>query len=267
MDTSNTHRAAADARSDQPTDELHEALAPPDLAFVRKYIEPLCRPLELYHRYSLVHAERLPKTGPVLLVCTHSFASYDLVLLVLSVMQQTGRLARALGHKQLWFFHPIMSALSQRIGVVPGTPDAGHKLLAAGELVAVAPGGTREAIRHSGQRFSVSWQNRNGFARLALQTGATVVLAATPAADQIFTLYDNPLTRRIYERFKLAPPLLRGIGPTVIPRPVKLTSYLSQPIVPPPFSGSEAEVHAFRDACESQMNALITEAVAAEGLR
>ena len=136
MDTSNSHFAAADARSDQPTDELHEALAPPDLAFVRKYIEPLCRPLELYHRYSLVHAERLPKTGPVLLVCTHSFASYDLVLLVLSVMQQTGRLARALGHKQLWFFHPIMSALSQRIGVVPGTPDAGHKLLAAGELVA-----------------------------------------------------------------------------------------------------------------------------------
>lgn len=266
MDTSTRSSDGPVVADSTSADAPSDVLGPPDLSFVKTYIEPLCKPLALYHRHSLVHAERLPLSGPVLLVCTHSFASYDLVLLVVSLLQQTGRLARALGHKQLWFFHPLMSSLSQRIGVVPGTPDAGHKLLAAGELVAVAPGGTREAIRHSGERFRVSWHNRNGFARLALQTGAKVVFAATPAADQIFTLYDNPLTRALYDRFKLAPPLLRGIGPTPIPRPVKLTSYLSEPLVPPPFSGSEDEVHAFRNTCESLMNALIAEAVAKEGL-
>ncbi len=251
-------------------ESLHESQAEPlaqvDRTFLETYMVPLVKPLSLYHRYRISGVERLPLSGPVLLVCTHSFASYDLVLLTLRLMQQTGRCPRALGHKQLWFFHPLMAKLSDRIGVVAGTPDAGRQLLEAGELVAVAPGGTREAIRHSGQRYQVSWQGRTGFARLALQTGAKVLLAATPSADRIFTVYDNPVTRALYARFKLAPPLLRGLGPTLIPRPVKLTSYLSEPIVPPQGEVTDASVASFRDLCEQRMNALIAEAVREERL-
>jgi 1-acyl-sn-glycerol-3-phosphate acyltransferase len=238
----------------------------PDREFLDSYVATVFAPLRLYHRYELRYAERLPRHGPVLLVCQHSVASYDLFLLALGLLQATGRCVRALGHKQLWFLHPRLARLSERLGVVAGTPDAGQRLLAAGELVAVAPGGAREALRPSTERFQVSWQGRTGFARLAMQTGAQVVLAATPAADRIFTVYDNPLTRVLYERFRIAPALLRGLGPTLIPRPVKLISYLSEPIEPPRGELSESAVESFRSLCEQRMKALIAEGVREEGL-
>jgi hypothetical protein len=90
------------------------------------------------------------------------------------------------------------------------------------------------------------WHDRFGFVRLSIRTGAPVVLGACPAADRIYTVYDSRLTRIAYERTRWPVPLVRGLGPTTLPRPVRLTGYLDVPRYPPDASpDDEAAVRAF----------------------
>ena len=104
----------------------------------------------------------------------------------------------------------------------------------------LSPGGMRESLRPSTQRYRISWEGRLGFARLAIRAQVPVILAACPAADDIYTVYENPLTELVYQRFKWPLPIAHGLGPTALPRPIKLTHYLSHPIAPPPLQGEGA---------------------------
>ena len=90
---------------------------------------------------------------------------------------------------------------------------AGEQLLEQGLLVVVAPGGMKEALRPREERYQVKWSDRKGFVRLALRTGAPLVMAACPKADDLYDVVDSDLTRRIYDQFHLPIPMLRGEGP------------------------------------------------------
>ena len=91
----------------------------------------------------------------------------------------------------------------------------------------------REALKPSSQKNQLLWDSRKGFVRLAIETQTPIVLAACPEADDIFTVYENRLTKWVYKKFRLPVLIIRGIGPTLIPRPVSLTHYLSEPLQPP----------------------------------
>lgn len=188
--------------------------------------------LRRYHRYQVEGLEHLPKRGPTLLVVHHSFATYDVFMLAVSIWESVRRVARPLADR-LIFKIPFLADEARKIGAVVGDPATAKALLHAGELVMVAPGGMREALRPSSQKHTLSWGNRVGFARLAIETGATIVPAACPAADDIFTLRANRFTDFLYERLRIPVPLLRGLGPTPLPRPVPLTHYVGEPIKPP----------------------------------
>jgi len=188
--------------------------------------------LRSYHAYRAFGIERIPTEGPALLVFNHSFASYDMFLLAAEIYERTGRVMRPLGDR-LIFKLPIVNKFASTVGVVEGNMKNAIPLLKAGELVAVAPGGMYEAIRPSSQKYEIEWESRRGFAKLAIQGQTPVILAACPAADDLYTLYDNKLTRKLYQKFKIPLPLLRGMGPSLIPRPIQLTHELSIPLIPP----------------------------------
>ena len=61
-----------------------------------------------------------------------------------------------------------------------------------------------------------------------------MILAACPSADQLYTVYESPLTKLGYKSLKVPIPLIRGLGPTLLPRPVKLTHHIAPPLYPPP---------------------------------
>ena len=115
------------------------------------------------------------------------------------------------------------------------SPTNAKELLEKGELVAVAPGGMREALRPSSERYQILWEKRKGFARLAIKTGAPIVLAICPKADDLYEVYPSRLTKWAYQTFKVPVFLARGLGPSPIPRPVKLAHFVSKPIYPPKF--------------------------------
>lgn len=191
------------------------------------------KPMKLWHRYEAHGLEHIPRTGAALMVFHHSFATYDSFLLGIEVFEETGRFIRGLGDDRL-FQTPRLRDLAWDVGIVPASPTAGSELLAEGELVGVAPGGMWEALRPRSERYQTRWQDRRGFCRLALRSQVPLIFAATPRADEMYEIYGNPLTDRIYKRLHLPVPLARGLGPTAIPRPVKLTSYISPPLPVPP---------------------------------
>lgn len=185
--------------------------------------------LMAFHRYEAVGIEHLPKEGPCLLVVSHSLATYDCFLLGMQVYEELGRLCVGLGDRQLFKF-PMVDRLASSLGLVQASQEMGLAKLAEGKIVAVAPGGMREALRSSEMKYSVNWSGREGFIKLAKKARVKIVLAACPAADDIFTVYENPVTKFFYRKFRMPFPLVKGWGPTFTPRPVKLIHQLSRPI-------------------------------------
>lgn len=195
----------------------------------------------------------------MLVAVNHSLASYDGFLLALAIFEETGRIPAGLAHDRL-FQLPLIGDLVRDANMTPASPQAGARLLREGQMVFLAPGGMREAIRPEAERYRVSWADRLGFARLALRTGVPVLLAACPAADDIYTVMQMPWTQAVYRRFKLPLPLAWGHRGSPLPRPVKLDHYIAPPFTPPahdPYQ-EEEQVEAFHRQLVEGMQALMS---------
>ena len=213
--------------------------------------------LQRYHRYRVVGMENIPAEGPALIVVHHSLATYDILLLGYSIFKQLGRAPRALADR-LIFRTPKLSEWATGLGAVQGDPGAALRLLDEGNLVMVAPGGMREALRSSRQRYQTSWEGRLGFARLAIKANVPVIPAACPAADNIYTVYSSFITDFCLDRFHVPVPLVRGAGPSLLPRPSILTHYVGSPIPPPRRATiTEGHVRAFADEIRGAVDALL----------
>lgn len=200
--------------------------------------------------------ENVPRVGACLLVVHHSLATYDGFLLGGAIFEQTGRIPVGLGDNRIFQLEGL-GKLAREIGLVPASPDAGEQALRAGHIVGVAPGGMWEALRPWTERRTSRWEGRRGFARLALRTGAPVVCAACPAADDIFKVYPNRLTDAVYRRSHWPIPIVRGLGPTLFPRRVKLTGYYARAVVPPPYDPAREDPQI--DALLAEVNERMTE--------
>lgn len=225
------------------------------LANLKKFVE-IAR---IYHRYQVLGIEDFPERGAVLLVTNHSLATYDGFLLGLEILEKKKRLSRGLGDDMLFRF-PYLKNWCEDIGLVPASLENAKMLLQSGEILGVAPGGMREALRPSKERYQLKWHKRKGFIKLAITEQVPIVLAACPNADRIFKVYESFFTAIIYKKFKFPIPIFKGIGPTYIPRPVKLTHYLSKPIFPPKIDNkivTDEMVNEFHSYIENEMNKLM----------
>lgn len=200
-----------------------------ELAF--KAAEKSLRFLRKYHDHEVFGLDNVPRSGSALLVFHHSLATYDSFLLGPLILDELGRPFRGLADR-LIFQTPGLGDLFTAMGFVDGSRDAAMNLLRQGELIGLAPGGMREGLRSSRQKYRFDWSGRLGFVWLSMLSGAPIVLAACPKSDDIYEVVENPLTPSIYRRFRLPAPLFLGRGLSVLPRPVKLWHLLSEPITP-----------------------------------
>ncbi len=143
-----------------------------------------------YHEHRVEGLEHIPASGPALIVVNHSLATYDSGLLATAVRERLGRDVWLLGDRYI-FKIPVVRDLASAYGFVEGSQHNAESLLRDGELVLVAPGGMREALRPSSQKYQLNIRDRKGFARLAMRTGAPVRMArrANPFRSRIFSWY------------------------------------------------------------------------------
>jgi 1-acyl-sn-glycerol-3-phosphate acyltransferase len=184
--------------------------------------------------------EHLPADGRYLLVGNHTtLGVFDVPFVVLGVHDETGVLVRSLGEHQ-HFRLPLWRDLLARFGTVDGSRENTRRLMSGGEPVLVFPGGGREVARRRGDYYPLVWRERIGFARLALEFGYAVVPFAMIGVDDMWDVVIDAddavyapiraLARRVDVDPELLFPLVRGLGPTPLPRPQRIYARLFPPI-------------------------------------
>ncbi|MEV6768433.1 lysophospholipid acyltransferase family protein [Nocardia sp. NPDC051030] len=206
----------------------------------RRIIDLITAPSRAWFSPRFWGLDNFPLEGPVLLVGNHTLAGgTDTPMLAHEILAKHDRLVRGLAENVLIDVPGLRDAL-HRLGVVRGNRHNCTTLLEQGEAVAVFPGGGREAMRNKGQKYKLLWEGRTGFARMAIETGAPIVPIAMVGGDDIYDIVfdgDHPVMAPLRAAVKglglrenLTPPLIRGVGPTLLPKPERFYFSLGTPI-------------------------------------
>jgi 1-acyl-sn-glycerol-3-phosphate acyltransferase len=182
----------------------------------------------------------VPTDRPVFFVGNHSLMGVlDVPLMLLALYERRGIFVRSLGD-HLHFRIPVWRDLLARFGTVDGTRGNCRALMRAGESLLVFPGGGREVFKRKGEKYRLIWKNRIGFARLAIEFGYTIVpFSAVGAEDCYDILVDGndvlktrlgPVVERLAPRPDMIPPLVRGVGLSLLPKPQRFYFHFARPI-------------------------------------
>lgn len=172
---------------------------------------------------------------PALFVGNHTlFGLTDVPLMVEHLYTQYGVVLRSLGDRG-HFQIPIWGDVLRRHGMVLGDPKVCSELMQANQHILVFPGGGREVMRRKNESYSLLWKQRTGFARLAIEHGYDIIPFGSVGPNESYRILldandmlKNGKVLSLAKRtglFKatrdgeLIPPLVRGIGPTLLPRP------------------------------------------------
>lgn len=193
--------------------------------------------LSLFTRPEFHGLERIPDE-PVMLVGNHTiYGVLDVPFLMAALWKHKGIAPRGLGHFGHWSV-PVWREMLQQFGAVEGTPTNAEELMRRGETLLDFPGGSNEVNKRKGQKYRLIWKNRTGFARLAIKHDYPIVPFAMVGGEEMLdVLVDDrsriygPVVRAVNRVTGLTlPSIVRGIGPTPIPRPKKLHFWFGEVI-------------------------------------
>lgn len=223
----------------------HGALDDRDPAFIDtqlRWLEPLA---DIYFRGEVRDIDRIPATGPVLVVGNHSggLATPDTWVFMVNFMRHFGsqREAYALAHNVVMGM-PMLGTWLRKVGTLPAHPDAARNALRRGASVLVYPGGDEDVFRPWSERNRIRLARRTGFIRLALQERVPLQpVVSIGGHETVFVASDGRRLARTLglERFRLkALPLVIGppwgISPGDLlfhlPLPAKITVQVGEPI-------------------------------------
>lgn len=185
--------------------------------------------------------ENLPRDGRCLLVANHTqFAFAEVSLIPYFVHRELGIRVRPLADRGLAQVRGPMRDVLAACGAVIGHPDTAGELMRHDEPVLVFPGGGREISKFKGEEYRLRWEGRSGFARVAIAHDYPIVPVGLVGGDDIYrsiTTRDGlwgRLSQKVVPkpagRSDMALPLVRGVGPTLIPRPERMYLSFAPPI-------------------------------------
>eukprot|EP00928_Gymnodinium_smaydae_P020589 TRINITY_DN17957_c0_g1_i1.p1 TRINITY_DN17957_c0_g1~~TRINITY_DN17957_c0_g1_i1.p1 ORF type:complete len:331 (-),score=61.35 TRINITY_DN17957_c0_g1_i1:243-1145(-) len=204
------------------------------------------RVAKAFHSYEAVGLEKLPPNGEgCLLVSIHTTHNIDIFTIGTMLCNRTGRAPRGLLHRQVYLTNPW----TKHIGMVPGDRKAAVSLLKNGFVAACLPGGGEEAMcgHESAYRLHERWGDRRGFAHAAKEAGVPIYPIFTQNAEEmrfnpVFWL-GNKLRigqlRLALERLPVLGKAIKNVNlglwfmlsyATAIPVPVKITTFIGDPI-------------------------------------
>ena len=218
--------------------------------------------------------ENLPRDGRFLLVGNHTQGAMEVVLISHYVRRTIGMRVRPLADRGMGNMRGLMRDVNTAVGAVVGSPESIQDLMRNGETVLVFPGGGREIAKFKGEESTINWKGRTGFAREAIIGGYPIVPVALVGSDEMYEhLFSRGstlgqlslvLSEKISGRREMPMPLVRGIGPTLIPRPQRMYLRFGTPIDtsrPPRTSAVdwvEAVKHATQTSLEGMIDDLLT---------
>merc|ERR1712215_65145 len=177
----------------------------------------------LYHDQTFQGLENIPKDSAALLIWYHGPVPVDYFGLVARIYARDGRMVNTIVDRCLTAL-PGYENVEKYLKASAGGKGYCVDLLENGELLAVAPGGSREALFD--ESYSMSWGDRTGFAKVTLLTGVPIIPIFT---ENIREAYSTMRTGRLVWKYmfdKTKLPMLPISGGF----PVKLTTHVGEPI-------------------------------------
>jgi 1-acyl-sn-glycerol-3-phosphate acyltransferase len=233
------HVTGADGPPDDPFDAR-------DPEYIRATLPALRALSSAYFRADVSGLERIPESGPVLLVGNHSGGTMiaDTFVFAQAFYDHFGPLRpfNQLAH-DLVFKTPGLRAMVQRYGTVPASPKNMARALRDDAALLVYPGGDEDSFRPSWETDRVDLAGRRGFVKLALEHNVPIVPVVALGGQEtgLFlgrgrriakTLQLNRLMRLKVLPVVLGPPY--GVTlldfPGRIPLPSKITIRVMPPI-------------------------------------
>jgi 1-acyl-sn-glycerol-3-phosphate acyltransferase len=205
-------------------DGLHDGLGPL-IDLYRPYVDGL---------------QTLPQDGRFLLVGNHTQFGIEAILIPHFVRRAIGNRVRPLADRNFGNMPGLAGEILAAYGAVVGAPETARELMRHDQTILVFPGGGREIAKFKGEEHTLRWQGRAGFARLSVEHNYPIVPVALVGADDVYqSLVTREgrwgrlslrLTDKLFGRRDMTLPLLRGIGPTLIPRPQRMYLRFAAPI-------------------------------------
>lgn len=183
----------------------------------------------------------LPRDGRFLLVGNHTqFIGAEILLIPHFVHRSIGTRVRPLADRRFGQQPRFGRDLMTAYGGVIGTPEAARELMRHNETILVFPGGGREIAKFKGEEYTLSWDGRTGFARIAVEFGYPIVPVGLVGGDDVYKSLvsrdsavgrlSQAISTRLPGNTDMAIPLMRGIGPTLVPRPQRMYLHFGEPI-------------------------------------
>ena len=207
-----------------------------DEQLTREVLMPLVKPLyDNYFRVRTFGIDRIPATGPALLVSNHSGTiPLDAVMMQYAVgaEHRNKRLVRSVGADLVWK-SPFVGPLARKTGNVVACDEDAFELLRRGELVGVFPEGFKGVGKGWRERYKLQRFGRGGFIEVALRTRVPIVPVAIVGAEEAYPMIANAkmLAKLLgFPYFPVTPtfPLLGALG--LLPLPSRWVIEFGTPI-------------------------------------
>ncbi|XP_035664804.1 transmembrane protein 68-like [Branchiostoma floridae] len=188
---------------------------------------------KILHGYEIHGYEKLPKDGPGLIVYYHGTLPVDCYYMMARINLDQGRPLCAMTDRFM-FSIPGLKFMMDAMGVNRGEPNHCVQLLKAGNLLALAPGGVREAL-FGDKHYRLIWKHRMGFANVAKRADVPIFPVFTENLREVFRTprFGIPFLEWVYEKTRMPVVLIYGGFP------VKLRTYIGDPIYDPNLSAQE----------------------------
>jgi len=219
------------------TKKPHRALTftPASKTFIRAFMAPF----KFYFSPQFYGLDELDVSKPAMYVSNHTILGIlDGFPFASELYLRKGLMLRALADSAHFKVPVWRDVISQNFGVVEASRKNCATLMKQGESLAVYPGGAREICKKRGEEYILKWADRKGFVRMAMEYGYDIIPVAAVGAEEAFTIIQDAddilkspfgkflkfigVAEHYFKNGELMPPVVRGIGDTIIPRPAKL---------------------------------------------
>ncbi|MES2619355.1 MAG: lysophospholipid acyltransferase family protein [Bacteroidota bacterium] len=208
---------------------------PPSKTFVQTFMAPF----KFYFAPQFYGLKELDVSKPAIYVSNHTILGlHDGFPFASELFLRKGILLRALADSNHFKIPVWRDLITERLGVVEASRANCHELMKMKESLLVFPGGTREICKKRGEKYVLKWSDRKGFVRLAMEHGYDIIPVAAVGGEETYTVIRDAndilstpfgkflkfigVAEKYFKNGDLMPPVVRGIGDTIIPRPAKL---------------------------------------------
>lgn len=141
---------------------------------------------------------------------------------------------------------PLWRSFLTDFGAVTASKDHAKMLIKQKQHILIFPGGANEVCKTKDNAYQLDWKQRFGFAKMAIKNGYPIIPISSLGGDELYDiiadkkdiksskfghwLKEKGILDKYFKGGETIPPLIKGVGPTLIPKPEKIYYLFGEPI-------------------------------------